>query len=143
MWWYSYHCFEFLSTTNLWLYILSSIDQTLIFYCCAWWGYIVAFIEVLTLYQIYHTWIHPLYHSPLSPTSNSWNSFNRYHFSIYVLVHIIFAYFNPSTPFPHFLPPSTGTECHWQNMFKWLAMTLPSSTYSPVVHFSIAARKTC
>jgi hypothetical protein len=24
-------------------------------YCCAGWGYIVAFIKVLTMYQIYHT----------------------------------------------------------------------------------------
>jgi hypothetical protein len=30
------------------------------------WGYIVAFMKVLTIYQIYHTWIHPLHHSPLS-----------------------------------------------------------------------------
>jgi hypothetical protein len=37
------------------------------FYCCAGWGYIVAFTKVLTIYQIYHTWIHPLHHSPLSP----------------------------------------------------------------------------
>jgi hypothetical protein len=25
------------------------------FYCCARWGYIVAFIKVLTMYQIYHS----------------------------------------------------------------------------------------
>jgi hypothetical protein len=36
-------------------------------YCCAGWGYVVAFTKVLTIYQIYHTWIHPLYHSPLYP----------------------------------------------------------------------------
>jgi hypothetical protein len=30
-------------------------------------GFIVAFTKFLTLYQIYHTWIHSLYHSPLSP----------------------------------------------------------------------------
>jgi hypothetical protein len=38
-----------------------------LFYYCAEWGYIVAFIKVLTMYQIYHTWIHPLHWSPLSP----------------------------------------------------------------------------
>jgi hypothetical protein len=37
------------------------------FYCCAGWGYIVAFTKVLTIYQIYHSWIHPLHHSPLPP----------------------------------------------------------------------------
>jgi hypothetical protein len=38
------------------------------YYCCAEWGYIVAFIKVLTMYQIYHTWIHPLHRSPLLPS---------------------------------------------------------------------------
>jgi hypothetical protein len=32
------------------------------FYCFAEWWYIVAFIK-LTVYQIYHTLIHPLQHS--------------------------------------------------------------------------------
>jgi hypothetical protein len=31
--------------------------------CCAGWGYTVAFTKVLIMYQIYHTWIHPLHHS--------------------------------------------------------------------------------
>jgi hypothetical protein len=38
----------------------------LLFLC--WVGYIVAFTQVLTMYQRYHTWILPLYHSPLCPT---------------------------------------------------------------------------
>jgi uncharacterized protein YqgQ len=29
------------------------------------WGYIVAFTKVLTMYQIYHTWIYSLHRSPL------------------------------------------------------------------------------
>jgi hypothetical protein len=33
----------------------------LFFYGCAEWGYILAFTKVLTVYQICHTWIHPLY----------------------------------------------------------------------------------
>jgi hypothetical protein len=28
----------------------------------------VAFRKVLTMYQIYPSWIHPLHHSPLSPS---------------------------------------------------------------------------
>jgi hypothetical protein len=32
---------------------------------CAEWGYIVAFTEVLIIYQICHIWIYPLHHSPL------------------------------------------------------------------------------
>jgi hypothetical protein len=31
------------------------------------WGYIVAFTKVLTIYQMYHTWIHSLPNFPLSP----------------------------------------------------------------------------
>jgi hypothetical protein len=34
------------------------------FFLC--WGFIVAFTKVLTLYQKYHTWIHPLHHFPFS-----------------------------------------------------------------------------
>jgi hypothetical protein len=30
------------------------------FYCCAGWAYILAFTKILTMYQIYGTWIHPL-----------------------------------------------------------------------------------
>jgi hypothetical protein len=41
------------------------------FYCCDGWGYIVAFIQghnaVLTMCQVYHTWIHLLNHSPSTP----------------------------------------------------------------------------
>jgi hypothetical protein len=36
------------------------------FYCCAGLEYIVAFTKVLTMYHIYHTWIHHLHCSPLS-----------------------------------------------------------------------------
>jgi hypothetical protein len=38
----------------------------LIFLLCR--GHIVAFTKVLKIYQIYHTWIHPSHHSPLSPS---------------------------------------------------------------------------
>jgi hypothetical protein len=59
---------------------------------CAGWEYIVALTEVLTIYQIYHTGIHPLHCSPLSlPPPNSWNSFNRRHFCIYTYAYTIFA----------------------------------------------------
>jgi hypothetical protein len=74
------------------------------FYCCAGWGYIVAFRKVLTIYQIYHSWIHPLYHFPLSLFSHQfWNSFNRFHFSTYVCTQYLH-HIHPHTPFPHFLP---------------------------------------
>jgi hypothetical protein len=74
-------------------------------YCCSWWGYIVAFTKVLTMYQLYHTWIHHFHHSPSSP------------FPIHGIVTIVIIAFtyrcthflhhiHPSTLFPHhlFLP---------------------------------------
>jgi hypothetical protein len=48
-----------------------------IFCCCAGWGYIVSFTKVLT---IYHTWVHPLSHSPLTslfPIRKSWVHFHN------------------------------------------------------------------
>jgi hypothetical protein len=76
---------------------------------CAEWRYIVAFTEVLTIYQIYHTWIHPFHHFPLHPP-HSWNSFNRYHFSIYIHVYTVFAIYSPSHTLSLPPPPPTGTS---------------------------------
>jgi hypothetical protein len=66
-------------------------------YCFAGWRNIVAFTKVLTMYQIYHTWIHPLHHAPLPPSSHFWNSFNRYHFCICIHVYTFFVPPFPST----------------------------------------------
>jgi hypothetical protein len=67
------------------------------FYCYAGWGYIVAFTKVLTMYQIYYTWIHSLHHSPLSP--HSWNGFKRYHFSFTFIWTQYFHYIHSPMPF--------------------------------------------
>jgi hypothetical protein len=40
-----------------------------IFYCCTEWRYTVASPKVLTLYQLYHTWIYPLHYFPLFPAT--------------------------------------------------------------------------
>jgi hypothetical protein len=40
-------------------------SPTCFFFLLLCWGYMVAFTKVLRLYQIYHNWIHPLYHSLL------------------------------------------------------------------------------
>jgi protein tyrosine phosphatase len=34
-------------------------DSFFFFHCCAGWGHTVAFIKVLTIYQIHHIWVHP------------------------------------------------------------------------------------
>jgi hypothetical protein len=49
---------------NVFPFIYIFICVFLFFYCCA--GYIVTFTKVLTIYQIYHNWILPMYHSPSS-----------------------------------------------------------------------------
>jgi hypothetical protein len=69
---------------------------------------------VLTMYPIYHTGIHPLNDSPSSPSTHSRNSFNRYHFSIYIHVYTIFSPYSPSftiSPLPlpsHWYQPSSS-----------------------------------
>jgi hypothetical protein len=64
------------------------------------------FTEVLTVYQIYCTWIHPLLHSPLFSLPHSWNIFTSHHFSIYIQVYTVFVLYAPShTLFP--LPPAS------------------------------------
>jgi hypothetical protein len=44
---------------NLENYLHNHLQFFIFFYCCAGWGYIVAFTKVLTMYQIHHTCIHP------------------------------------------------------------------------------------
>jgi hypothetical protein len=65
-----------------------------------------------------YTWIVHLCCCPSSPLP-SWNSFNRYHFCIYIYVYILFAPYSYSYPFPcHLLlttganMPSTGANPH-------------------------------
>jgi hypothetical protein len=101
------------------------LKKKFFYYCCAGWGYIVAFTKVLTLYQannivaftkiltmyeIYHTWIHPFNCSLSSRPPNSWNSFNRYHFCIYIHVYTLFASYSPSYPFPYHLSLPIGVN---------------------------------
>jgi hypothetical protein len=75
------------------------------------WGYIVTFSKFLTICKLYHSLIHPLYQSPLPPSFHTWNNFNRYHFSIFIHVHTVFAlYSSYYTFFPHPLPT------HWYQL---------------------------
>jgi hypothetical protein len=83
-------------------------------YCCALGGYIVAFIKLLTIYKLYHIWIHPFPLLPfISPSPESWHSFNRSHLaftSIYThfLHHIHSAnLLSPPPPLSHDVNPLT------------------------------------
>jgi hypothetical protein len=69
--------------TNYWSMIRSLMYesfQNLFSFVLLSWRYIVAFIKVLTIHQICHSWIHTLHRSPLPSFPHSWNSFNRSHF---------------------------------------------------------------
>jgi hypothetical protein len=80
------------------------------FLLLCWW-YIVAFANVLTMYQVYHTWyIHLLNHSHSSPPLPPFRggNFNRYHFYIYYMhTNVILLY---SSSYPFFPIP---TPSHW------------------------------
>jgi hypothetical protein len=73
----------------------------------------VAFIKVLTMNQIYHTWIHPFHHSPLSPFPQSWSRFNRHHFCIHIHVYTFFVPYATFYPLPLSPPPPIGTIPYW------------------------------
>jgi hypothetical protein len=71
-------------------------------YCCDRWGHIVALTQVLMMYQIYHTWIHLHNHSPSSSSPDSWSTFSRYHFRIYLHLYTFYCtIFTLLPPFPN------------------------------------------
>jgi hypothetical protein len=63
------------------------------YYYCAEWGYIGVFIQVLTMYQIHHPWIHPLHCSVLYSLPQFLEQFQQVY--IHYLHHIY-----PLIPFP-------------------------------------------
>jgi hypothetical protein len=97
---YFKHCFKSFLTISMYN----------LFYCCAGWWYIVALVIILTVYQLYHTSIHPSTIGLYSPFPHSWNCFNRYHFSIYVHVCPVIALYSASHTLSQTLPSLTGTQ---------------------------------
>jgi hypothetical protein len=76
--------------------------------CCAGWWYLVAFTKILTIYQIYRTGIHSLYHSSSSPSPLIPGKVSTgiiFPFTSRCVHHI-----HPPSLFPHLLLPSTGTN---------------------------------
>jgi hypothetical protein len=116
---WKYHV-SFLPIGQVFLFIYFELSS--IFYCCAELGYIVAFTKVLTMYQIYHSWIHPLHHSLLSPYPHSWNSFNRYHFPFTCMCTQYLHHIHPPSPFPHLLTHPTDTTLPRQDLFHPLIL---------------------
>jgi hypothetical protein len=86
--------------------------------CCAGWLHIVAFTNVLAIYQIYHVWTHLLHHSPLFlPPSISVIASTGIIFSFTYLCMQYLHYIHPPTNFLHLFPLSTGTNLSRQDLF--------------------------
>jgi hypothetical protein len=82
------------------------------------WGYIVTFTKVLTIYQIYHIWPHPLHRSLLSSSSPIPGIVSRGIFFLFTFTCTQYLHhIHPPTPFPHILPPPTGISSPRQNLF--------------------------
>jgi hypothetical protein len=86
-------------------------------YCYIGLGDIVAFIQVLTMYQIYMN-SPPLPFSFIPTSPDSWSTFNRYLFGIYIHQYTFFAPDSPSYPLSptpplfHWCQPSSlGRTC--------------------------------
>jgi hypothetical protein len=67
------------AVSTIWIFVcvVLNLNFTLFLssFLLLYWEHIVAFTKVLTIYQIYHTWIHPLYPCPLSsPLPYSWKT---------------------------------------------------------------------
>jgi hypothetical protein len=80
-----------------------------------YWGYIVTFTKVLT---IYHSWIRTLHYSPLSPAPHSWYSFNRSRFSVFIHENIFLPY-SPSYTLSLYTVPA-GTNPPERTCFTFL-----------------------
>jgi hypothetical protein len=72
------------------------------FLYCGGWGYIVAFAQILKVYQIYHTWIHLLNHSPSS--LHPWFLEKFQQVSFFAFTYMCTHFIAPSSP-SHFLSP--------------------------------------
>jgi hypothetical protein len=88
---------------------------------CAGCGYIAAFTKDLTMYQIYHTWIHPLHHYPLNfslPNPGIVSTDKIFVFtymcSFYTFLH---CFHSTTSPLPLVLPLT-----HRENLFWTLAL---------------------
>jgi hypothetical protein len=105
---------------NLWkiqqVYSIST-KRLQFFYCCAGWWYIVALSKVLTIHQIYDIWIHPLYHSPFTPSPIPRIVLTGFIFPITYMCTQYLCNFHPHTTFPHFLPPLVPTLTTRKDLF--------------------------
>jgi hypothetical protein len=95
-----------------------------IFYCCAGWGYIVAFTKVLIIYQTYHTWTHPLHHSLLFPSPISGTVPTSIIFLFTYTCTQYLHHIHPPTLFPHITLPLVPTSLHHRRQYMFCSPIL-------------------
>jgi hypothetical protein len=89
----------------------------------------VAFVKVLIMYQINLLEFTPLLMLLYPPSLQSWDSFNRSHFSISIHVYTVFAPYSPShtfsphPPFPSHCPGRMCSALLFSNFVKEKKMT--------------------
>jgi hypothetical protein len=90
---------------------LNWLSPCFLHFYCAGWGYIVAFTKVLTIYQIYNIWTHPIHCSHLPPPPPNLRIVSVGIIFAFTYMYTQFLYhIHPPTPFPQHLPPRTGTK---------------------------------
>jgi hypothetical protein len=103
---------------RLWL-MQTKYIHFFLFYCCAECRYIVGFAKLLTLYQIYPTWIHHIHHSPLFPPpliSGIVSTGISFPITLYLRTQYLH-YIHSPMPFPYLLSPPTGIKPLRQELF--------------------------
>jgi hypothetical protein len=107
-------------------HFLPFVDSIAFFplYCCAGWGYIVASANVVTVYQLYHIWIHPFHHYSLSPSPRFMEEFQQVSFfHLHACVHIFAPY---SLSYPLSPPPSPSHWCQPSSLGRTCSALLVS-----------------
>jgi hypothetical protein len=90
-----------------------------------YWRYIVEFTKILTMYLIYHSWIHLLHHSPLFPSPTPGIVSTGVIFPLTFMCIQYFHHIHPPTTFPHILPlllvptPQTGPVLPSCSLILW------------------------
>jgi hypothetical protein len=92
--------------TTILFFILRPIYFLLFIFIVLSGEYIVVFTKILT---IYHSWIHPLYQSPLSSSSSTGIVSPGIIFPFINMCTQSLHYIHPPKPIPHLCPPPTGT----------------------------------
>jgi hypothetical protein len=103
------------------------------FYYCSGWGYIMAFIKVLTIYQLYYIWTQPLHHSPSSPSPLS------FHFELkFIIANFTRENYNGTIyDYKHLFTTTPGNHIFWILMHVHNAIYFSICSFPSDSHFLI------